>query len=98
LPLTGERELDRLVDALNAAGKRVGEERRRASAAERLAAVTATAQEGKQIKLNEKHIQSFMGAYNDMVKLYESANPDNGGRDDSKRCNHLCPDCDHTQK
>src|SRR5207253_855063 len=39
LPLTGERELDRLVDALNAAGKRVGEERRRASAAERLAAV-----------------------------------------------------------
>jgi hypothetical protein len=36
----------------------------------------ATAQEGKQIKLNEKHIQSFMGAYNDMVKLYESANPD----------------------
>jgi signal transduction histidine kinase len=39
LPLTGERELDRLVDALNAAGKRGGEERRRASAAERLAAV-----------------------------------------------------------
>src|SRR5947199_14413 len=39
LPLTGERELDRLVDALNAAGKRVGEERRRARAAERLAAV-----------------------------------------------------------
>jgi signal transduction histidine kinase len=39
LPPTGERELDRLVDALNAAGKRVGEERRRASAAERLAAV-----------------------------------------------------------
>jgi hypothetical protein len=37
----------------------------------------ATAQEGKQIKLTEKHIQSFMGAYNDMVKLYESANPDN---------------------
>jgi len=36
----------------------------------------ATAQEGKQIKLSEKHIQSFMGAYNDMVKLYESANPD----------------------
>jgi signal transduction histidine kinase len=39
LPLTGERELDRLVDALNAVGKRVGEERRRAGAAERLAAV-----------------------------------------------------------
>ena len=37
---------------------------------------TATAQEGKQIKLTEKHIQSFMGAYNDMVKLYESANPE----------------------
>ena len=36
----------------------------------------ATAQEVKQIKLTEKHIQSFMGAYNDMVKLYESANPD----------------------
>jgi len=36
----------------------------------------ATAQEGKQIKLTEKHIQSFMGAYRDMVKLYESANPD----------------------
>src|SRR5215510_15014182 len=36
----------------------------------------ATAQEGKQIKLTEKHIQSFMGAYNDMVKVYESANPD----------------------
>jgi hypothetical protein len=25
---------------------------------------------------HEKHIQSFMGAYRDMVKLYESANPD----------------------
>jgi hypothetical protein len=36
----------------------------------------ATAQEGKQIRLTEKHVQSFMGAYNDMVKLYESANPD----------------------
>jgi hypothetical protein len=33
----------------------------------------ATGEEGKQIKLTEKHIQSFMGAYNDMVKLYESA-------------------------
>jgi hypothetical protein len=21
-----------------------------------------------------------------------------GGHDDSKRCNHLCPDCDHTHK
>ena len=36
----------------------------------------ATAQEGKQIKLTEKHIQSFMGAYNDMVKVHESADPD----------------------
>lgn len=35
----------------------------------------ATAQEGKEIKLTEKHIQSFMGAYNDMVKVYESADP-----------------------
>jgi signal transduction histidine kinase len=39
LPLTGERELDRLVHALNAASIRVSDERRRASAAERLAAV-----------------------------------------------------------
>jgi C4-dicarboxylate-specific signal transduction histidine kinase len=38
-PLTGERELDRLLDPLNAASKRVGEERRRAGAAERLAVV-----------------------------------------------------------
>ncbi len=36
----------------------------------------ATAQEVKQIKLTEKHVQSFMGAYKDMVKLYESADPD----------------------
>src|SRR6266478_762486 len=43
LPLTGERELDRLVDALNAAGKRVGEERRRAGAAMRLKAENAIA-------------------------------------------------------
>jgi signal transduction histidine kinase len=39
LPLTGERELDRLVNALNATGVRLADERRRASAAERLAAV-----------------------------------------------------------
>lgn len=39
LPLTGEPELDRLVVALNATGARLTEERRRASAAERLAAV-----------------------------------------------------------
>src|SRR5438874_1065261 len=36
----------------------------------------ATAQEGKEIKLTEKHIQSFMGAYNDMAKAFESADPD----------------------
>jgi hypothetical protein len=36
----------------------------------------ATAQQVKQIKLTEKHIQSFMAAYKDMTKLYESANPD----------------------
>jgi signal transduction histidine kinase len=39
LPLTGERELDRLVHALNATGARLADERRRASTAERLAAV-----------------------------------------------------------
>src|SRR5260370_41835633 len=37
---------------------------------------TATAQEVKQIKLTEKHIQGFMAAYEDMAKLYESANSD----------------------
>jgi hypothetical protein len=36
----------------------------------------ATAQEVKQIKLTEKHIQDFMAAYKDVAKLYESANPD----------------------
>jgi signal transduction histidine kinase len=39
LPTTGERELDRLVDALNATGTRLADEQRRATAAERLAAV-----------------------------------------------------------
>jgi signal transduction histidine kinase len=39
LPRTGERELDRLVHALNATGVRLADERRRAGAAERLAAV-----------------------------------------------------------
>ena len=39
LPHTGERELDQLVDALNATGLRLTEERRRAAAAERLAAL-----------------------------------------------------------
>ena len=36
----------------------------------------ATAQEVKQIKLTEKHIQGFMAAYKDMAKLYDGANPD----------------------
>jgi hypothetical protein len=36
---TGERELDRLVDALNATGASLAEERRRASSAERMAAI-----------------------------------------------------------
>src|SRR5262245_30691778 len=35
----------------------------------------ATAQEAKQIKLTEKHIQGFMAASKDMTKLYEGANP-----------------------
>ncbi len=39
LARTGERELDRLVDALNAAGAHLKEERDRSAAAERLAAV-----------------------------------------------------------
>ena len=37
----------------------------------------AIAQEAKQIKLTEKHIQGFMASYEDMAKLFESANPDN---------------------
>src|SRR5260370_39386755 len=36
----------------------------------------ATAQEAKQIKLTEKHLQGFMAASKDMTKLYEGANPD----------------------
>jgi hypothetical protein len=36
----------------------------------------ATAQEGKQIKLTEKHIQGFMAASKDMAKLYDGADPD----------------------
>jgi signal transduction histidine kinase len=39
LPLTGERELDRLVEALNATGALLADEHRRATSAERLAAV-----------------------------------------------------------
>lgn len=36
----------------------------------------ATAQEVKQIKLTEKHIQGFMGASKDMARLYDGADPD----------------------
>ncbi|MGH2257707.1 hypothetical protein ACQ1ZF_14505, partial [Enterococcus faecalis] len=39
LPRTGAPELDRLVDALNVTGERLALERRRATAAERLAAL-----------------------------------------------------------
>jgi hypothetical protein len=37
---------------------------------------TAIAQEVKQIKLTEKHIQGFMAAFKDMAKLYDDADPD----------------------
>jgi hypothetical protein len=37
---------------------------------------TAIAQEVKQIKLTEKHIQGFMAAYEDMAKVYDGANQD----------------------
>jgi hypothetical protein len=36
----------------------------------------AIAQEVKQIKLTEKHIQGFMAAFQDMAKLYDAADPD----------------------
>jgi hypothetical protein len=36
----------------------------------------AAAQEAKQIKLTEKHIQGFMVAYEDIAKLYAGANSD----------------------
>ena len=36
----------------------------------------ATAQDAKQIKLTEKHIQGVMAAYKDMAKLYEGVNSD----------------------
>jgi hypothetical protein len=36
----------------------------------------ASAQEPKQIKLTEKHIQGVMAAYKDMAKLYEGENSD----------------------
>ena len=36
----------------------------------------ATAQEVKQIKLTEKHIQGFMAAYEDIAQFYDGADPD----------------------
>src|SRR6266550_5678184 len=36
----------------------------------------ATAQEVKQIKLTEKHVQGFIAVSEDMAKLYDDANPD----------------------
>ena len=36
----------------------------------------ATAQEVKQIKLTEKHIQGFLAAFTDMAKLYDGVNSD----------------------
>ena len=36
----------------------------------------ATAQEVKQIKLNEKHMQGLIAVSEDMAKLYDDANPD----------------------
>ena len=41
----------------------------------------ATAQEVKQIKLTEKHIQGFMAASKDMARLYDGADP---GKPDPK--------------
>jgi len=35
-----------------------------------------TAQEVKQVKLTEKHIQGFISAHEDMAKLYDDADPD----------------------
>src|SRR6266404_8903966 len=36
----------------------------------------ATAQEVKQIKLTDKHIQGFIAAYDHIAKIYDGANPD----------------------
>jgi hypothetical protein len=36
----------------------------------------ATAQEVKQVKLSDKHIQSFMAAYEDIAKVYDGAESD----------------------
>jgi hypothetical protein len=38
--------------------------------------VAATAQEVKQIKLTDKHIQGFMAAYEDIARLYDGAESD----------------------
>ena len=46
------------------------------SAREPLDLGAATAQELKQVKLTEKHIQGFMAAYDDIAKLYYGADPD----------------------
>lgn len=40
------------------------------------ASEAASAQEVKQIKLTEKHIQGFVAASKDMASLYDGANPD----------------------
>jgi len=40
------------------------------------AAGTGAAQEVKQIKLTEKHIQGFMAAYEDIAKVYDGAESD----------------------
>jgi hypothetical protein len=42
----------------------------------------SSAQEVKQIKLTDKHVQSFIAVSEDMAKLYDGANPD---RPDPKR-------------
>ena len=37
----------------------------------------APAQEVKEIKLTEKHIQGFIAAHDDLMKLFDSSSPDN---------------------
>src|SRR2546423_4365872 len=44
-----------------------------------------TAQEVKQVKLTEKHIQGFMAAYDDIAKLYYGADPDKRIRKSTRR-------------
>jgi hypothetical protein len=41
-----------------------------------LDAGAAIAQEFKQVKLTEKHVQGFMAAYDDIAKLYYGADPE----------------------